>query len=141
MKIHRDARRAAVVASWTLATACAGAPPAVEMASCPAPGPRPAEPTPFAIEGDAVRGARLFLEHCQGCHATVVAMRLPDAPANAPRLDCEEWLAVADEAWLYRAINRGPGLFGHANRPPLGEHLAPMDVADLVAHLRSLAER
>jgi hypothetical protein len=67
-------------------------------------------------------------------------MRLPDAPADAPRLDCAEWIGSVDDAYLYDAINRGPGIDGHGEGPPLGERLAPMDVADLVAHLRSLAD-
>lgn len=134
-------RRVAALLPTVWLVACAASPPGPQRAPCPPPGPRPAEALPFAIDGDAARGGRLFLEHCQGCHASDVALRAPETPPHTPRLDCPAWLAIADEHYLYRAINRGPGLFGHAGAPPLGEKLAPMDTADLVAHLRSLAAR
>jgi mono/diheme cytochrome c family protein len=78
---------------------------------------------------------------CQGCHAGEVELRSPEAPANAPRLDCPSWLAEVSDAYLYHAINRGPGRYGHGEEPPLGERLAPADTSDLIAYLRSLAAR
>ena len=133
--------RAAALLPMVALVGCAGTSSEARTAPCPPPGPRPSEPLSFAIEGDAARGGRLFLEHCQGCHASDVEHRAPEAPRHAPRLDCPAWLTVVDANYLYHAINRGPGLFGHADAPPLGEHLTPMDVADLVAHLRWIGER
>ena len=132
-------RRVAALLPTAWFIACASASPEARTAPCPTPGPRPSEPLAFDLDGDAARGGRLFLERCQGCHASDVSLRAPEAPPHSPRLDCPGWFAVVDANYLYRAINRGPGLFGHAGGPPLGESLAPMDVADLVAHLRSLA--
>jgi len=122
----------------SIGLACASEPPAPEPSACPAVGPRSAASVAFPLEGDADRGARLFLDHCEGCHARTTAMRAPDAPPGAPRLDCGAWIASVDDAYLYHAINRGPGVDGHGDGPPLGERLVPMDVADLVAYLRSL---
>jgi len=139
--VRRTGRRGALraaAAGIALAASCASPPPADVAAPCPASGARTAEPVGFAVRGDAARGARLFLDRCEGCHASDPARRLPDAPADAARLDCAPWLAEVGPDYLYHAINRGPGLFGHGTEPPLGEQLAPMDVADLVAYLRSL---
>jgi mono/diheme cytochrome c family protein len=129
--------RAVLVA--VLCAACASTPTAAPHADCPAPGPRVAGAAAFAGAGDAARGERLFARDCVGCHAARPEQRTPDAPANAPRLDCSDWLAATSDAYLYDAINRGPGRFGHASLPPLGEQLAPGEVSDLVAYLRTLA--
>jgi len=59
--------------------------------------------------------------------------------SDAPRLDCDEWLAATSDEYLYDAINRGPGSFGHGGQPPLGEQIRPAEIADLVTYLRSLA--
>jgi mono/diheme cytochrome c family protein len=122
-----------------LAAACASPPAVAPDAACPAPGPRIAPQGRLGTAGDAERGERLFADACQGCHADVAALRAPEAPANAPRLDCPAWLAEASDAYLYDAISRGPGRYGHADQPPMGLQLTPTDVSDLVAYLRSLA--
>ena len=122
-----------------LAAACASAPPIAPDAACPAPGERFAAERRLGAPGDAERGERLFADSCQGCHAGEAPLRAPGAPANTPRLDCPAWLAEASDDYLYDAINRGPGRYGHAGEPPLGEQLTPTDVSDLVAYLRSLA--
>jgi mono/diheme cytochrome c family protein len=129
--------RAALAAA--LALACASPPPAPTRAECPAPGPRTAPATSFAGAGDAQRGAASFARVCAGCHAAAPEQRAPGAPANAPRLDCPDWLAANSDAYLYDAINRGPGSYGHGDRAPLGETVPPGEIADLVAYLRSLA--
>jgi len=134
-----DPRRPAALAA-ALALACASAPPVPPRAECPAPGPRAAPPSSLAGAGDAQRGAHSFAKSCAGCHDAAPGRRDPGAPANAPRLDCADWLAVTSDAYLYDAINRGPGRFGHGGMPPLGEHITPSEIADLVAYLRSLAE-
>ena len=125
----------------SLAAACASPPQVASDATCPAPGPRFAAESRLAAAGDAERGARLFADRCQGCHADVSGLRVPEASPGAPRLDCPTWLAEASDGYLYDAINRGPGRYGHAGQPPLGEQLTPTDVSDLVAYLRSLAKR
>jgi mono/diheme cytochrome c family protein len=130
-------RMTAAALAAALALACASSAPRDQpRAECPAPGPREAPALGFAIEGDAGRGEFLFGRVCARCHASDVAQREPDAPANAPRLDCAPWLAATSDASLYDAINRGPGADGHAGLPPLGERLAPQQIADLVAYLR-----
>jgi len=135
-----DPRRAtALGAALALACACASAPPALPRAECPAPGLRSAPPPAFAISGDAQRGAASFARRCAGCHAAAPEQRTPDTPANSPRLDCGEWLAATSDEYLYDAINRGPGAYGHGGLPPLGEQIRPAEIADLVAYLRSLA--
>ena len=131
--------RCATAFAAALALACASAPSAPPRAECPAPGPRSAPPPAFAIAGDAQRGAASFARRCGDCHAAAPGQRTPGAPANAPRLDCAEWLAATSDEYLYDAINRGPGSFGHGDQPPLGEQLPPAEIADLVAYLRSLA--
>jgi len=110
-------------------------------AECPAPGPRVAPASAFPRAGDAKNGEFLFGRVCLGCHAGTAEQRAPGAPAHAPRLDCPDWLAVASDAYLYDAINRGPGSYGHGDLPPLGERLTPRQIADLVAYLRSLGTR
>ena len=133
------APRFAAVLAAALALACASAPTAASRAVCPAPALRAAPPSAPVVAGDAKRGKRSFRLNCAGCHAAVARRRDPGAPANAPRLDCPEWLAQTSDAYLYDAINRGPGDYGHGNRAPLGEDLRPDEIADLVAYLRSLA--
>jgi mono/diheme cytochrome c family protein len=128
-----------IVLAAALAAACASAPAAVRRAECPAPGPRTASGAPRAPNGDARRGAVLFERECARCHASAAEQRAPDAPASAPRLDCPDWLGATSDAYLYDAINRGPGTWGHGALPPLGEQLAPSQIADLVAYLRSIA--
>jgi mono/diheme cytochrome c family protein len=128
-------RRIALAAA--LAAACASAPAGLPRPECPAPGPRAAPESARAPAGDAQRGAILFERECAGCHASAAEQRAPDAPASAPRLDCSEWLAATSDAYLYDAINRGPGAWGHGELPPLGERLAPGQIADLVAYLAS----
>src|SRR6185436_21121882 len=115
-----DPRSTAALAA-ALALACASAPIAAPRAECPAPGPRSAPPSTPAVAGDAQRGADSFARNCAGCHAAAPAQRDPAAPPNAPRLDCGEWLAATSDGYLYDAINRGPGSYGHGGRPPLGE--------------------
>ena len=131
--------RAALAAA--LALACASAPAASPRADCPEPGPRVVPEPALHIEGDAQRGAELFAGACAGCHSARPEERAPDAPASAPRLDCPEWLAATSDAYLYDAINRGPGIWGHGDRPPLGERLTPEQIADLVAYLGRLGGR
>jgi len=132
-------RQSALVAALVLA--CASAPPAPPRAECPAPGPRSAPLSARASAGDAQRGERSFARSCAGCHAAAPEQRDAGAPANAPRLDCAEWLAATSDEVLYDAINRGPGNYGHGGRPPLGEQLTPEQISDLVAYLRSLGQR
>jgi mono/diheme cytochrome c family protein len=127
--------RVAMLASLV---ACASAPPVAQRAECPARGPRTASESPMPAHADAQRGAQLFAHGCASCHASAVEQRAPTAPANAPRLDCGEWLAETSDAALYEAINRGPGGYGHGPLPPLGEQLTPSQIADLVAYLRQL---
>src|SRR5262245_8684141 len=127
--------RCATAFAAALALACASAPPAPPRAECPTPGPRSAPAPAFAIAGDAQRGAASFARRCGDCHASAPEQRAPGAPANAPRLDCAEWLAATSDEYLYDAINRGPGSFGHGDQPPLGEQLPPAEIADLVAYL------
>ena len=122
-----------------LALACASAPAPPPRAECPAPGPRSEPQRAFTIAGDAQRGETSFARRCADCHAATPEQRTPGAPANAPRLDCPEWIAATSDEYLYDAINRGPGSFGHGGQPPLGEQLPPAEIADLVAYLRSLA--
>jgi mono/diheme cytochrome c family protein len=123
-----------------LAVACASAPPEELRAECPAPGPRAAPRSAFAGAGDAKNGEFLFGAVCLHCHAGASPQRKPEA-GSAPRLDCPDWLAATSDAFLYDAINRGPGSYGHGPLPPLGERLTPAQIADLVAYLRSLAAR
>jgi len=122
-----------------LVLACASAPPAPPRADCPAPGLRAEPRSVVATSGDAQRGERGFARGCAGCHAAAPEQREIDAPPNAPRLDCGEWLASISDAYLYDAINRGPGTYGHGGLAPLGERLTPGEISDLVAYLRSLA--
>ena len=132
--------RSATTLLLALACACAAAPAAVPRAACPLPGLRvaPGPEKPTAAPGDASSGAELFADVCEGCHGVDAASRAPDAPAEAPRLDCPEWLADASDAYLYDAIARGPGRYGHGDQPPLGLLLSPEQVSDLVAYVRSL---
>lgn len=124
-----------------LAVACASSPAVAPRSECPAPGPRTAPRSVVAAPGDAQRGALAFTRRCAGCHASAPEQRAPDTPVNAPRLDCADWLAATSDAYLYDAINRGPGAYGHGGRAPLGEQLTPAEIADLVAYLRSMGER
>src|SRR5206468_4601514 len=125
-----------------LAVACASAPPEELRAECPAPGPRAAPRSAFAGAGagDAKNGEFLFGAVCLHCHAGASPQRKPEA-GSAPRLDCPDWLAATSDGFLYDAINRGPGSYGHGPLPPLGARLTPAQIADLVAYLRSLAAR
>lgn len=134
-----DELRSLLVLAFALG--CASPPLVPTAARCPVPGPRPAAEARVAAHGDAARGERLFGDTCQGCHAPAAPLRSPEAPADAPRLDCPEWLAEVSDAYLYDAINRGPGRYGHGGQAPLGEQLTPADVSDLVAYLRSQAVR
>ena len=111
-----------------------------QRVECPAAGPRVAPPSAVPSSGDAKNGEFLFGSVCLHCHAGVAPQRAPDA-GHAPRLDCPEWLAATSDAYLYDAINRGPGVWGHGPLPPLGERLTPGQIADLVAYLRSLEHR
>jgi mono/diheme cytochrome c family protein len=133
--------RSATALAAALAIACASAPPAEQPVECPAPSPRAAPESAVDTAGDAQRGASLFARECAGCHAGAADQRAPDAPASAPRLDCANWLAATSDAYLYDAINRGPGTYGHGPLPPLGERLTPGQISDLVTYLRSLAPR
>lgn len=132
--------RSMAALAMALALACASAPPAERRAECPAPGPRVAPESAVDTAGDAPRGALVFARVCAGCHSAVAEQREPDAPASAPRLDCAEWLAATSDAYLYDAINRGPGTWGHGPLPPLGERLAPGQISDLISYLRSLSK-
>ena len=134
-----DPRCTAAALAAALALACASAPPPPPLPECPATGLRSAPVPAFAIAGDAPRGAVSFARRCADCHAAAPDQREPGAPTNAPRLDCAEWLAATSDGYLYEAINRGPGKFGHGGQPPLGEQIPPAEIADLVAYLRSLA--
>jgi mono/diheme cytochrome c family protein len=127
------------MAAAALALSCASVPALPPRAECPAPGARPAPRSAVAAPGDARRGAAAFARRCAGCHASAPEQREPDAAANAPRLDCADWLDATSDGYLYDAINRGPGQYGHGDRPPLGEQLPPGEIADLVAYLRDLA--
>ena len=103
----RDARRRSRRRSRS---ACASAPPVEPRAECPAPGPRAAPESAVDAAGDAQRGA----DSCSRVAARAATrrapeQRAPDAPASAPRLDCAGWLAATSDAYLYDAINRGPG--------------------------------
>jgi mono/diheme cytochrome c family protein len=131
-----DPRNTAAVAA-ALAIACASVPPVEPRAECPTPGPRAAPRSAVDTAGDAQRGADLFARECASCHSATFE-RAPDAPASAPRLDCAEWLAATSDAYLYDAINRGPGTWSHGPLPPFGEQLTPRQISDLVAYLRSL---
>jgi ubiquinol-cytochrome c reductase cytochrome c subunit len=131
------ARRSTAAAMASLVVACASAPALERSIECPAPGPRTPQASADPALGDAQRGAELFASECAGCHASAAERRAADAPRNAPRLDCTDWLATASDAYLYDAIDRGPGAWGHGTLPPLGERLAPGEIADLVAYLRS----
>lgn len=130
--------RSATAFAATLALACASAPTAEPRVVCPAAGPRAEPRSVVSAPGDAQRGSLAFARGCAGCHASAPGQREPGAPAHAPRLDCAEWLASVSDAYLYDAINRGPGAYGHGGLAPLGEHLSPAEIADLVAYLRSL---
>ena len=123
-----------------IALACTSAPPVPPRAACPAPGPRSAPRSVAAVSGDAQRGAASFARECARCHASAPERRAPGSPANAPRFDCAEWLATTSDAYLYDAINRGPGAYGHGGLAPLGEHLTPGAIADLVAYLRGMGD-
>jgi mono/diheme cytochrome c family protein len=123
------------------AVSCASAPPPERPAECPAPGPRAAPASALGAAGDPQRGAVVFESVCADCHSSRAEDRTPDAAAGAPRLDCPEWLAATSNAYLYDAINRGPGQWGHGELPPLGERLTSEQIADLVAYLRRLGER
>ena len=121
------------------AVGCAASPAPPPALRCPLPGARPApQEAVVAPAGDPARGERLFRAECEGCHAGTASLRR-EASGEAPRLDCPSWLAGVSDAYLYYAINRGPGRYGHGDAPPLGERLAPKDVADLGAYLRRLA--
>ncbi len=122
-----------------LAAACASAPPPPQPVECPAPAPRAAPELAFDLAGDAQRGATVFERECNRCHASEPAQRALGTPASTPRLDCADWIAATSDAYLYDAINRGPGAWGHGPVPPLGERLTPAQIADLVAYLRSLS--
>lgn len=132
-----EPRNTAAIAA-ALVIACASGPPAEQPVACPAPGTRAAPESAPDTAGDAQRGASLFARECASCHAGAVEQRAPDAPVSAPRLDCAEWIAATSDAYLYDAINRGPGTWSHGPLPPLGERLTPAQISDLVAYLRSL---
>ncbi len=72
-------------------------------------------------------GRKLFRGRCESCHGQ------GGAGGIGPRLDGDEWLALATDEFLYRSIVEGrPG-----TAMPSWRFLESDDVADLIAFLRS----
>jgi mono/diheme cytochrome c family protein len=90
---------------------------------------------PPAAPGDPARGAGLYRALCAGCHGA--AGEGPLAPALANR----GLQAAASDRYLYQTMARGrPGtsMPGFAHASPRSPALAPADLADLVAFVRTL---
>lgn len=85
------------------------------------------KPLPAAgSNGDAQRGAQLYEQHCQSCHAT------PTTRGNAPSLFNAELLNAASPAFLqYAIVNGRPP----TPMPPFQGKLAAQDVTDIVTWL------
>jgi cytochrome c oxidase cbb3-type subunit 3 len=95
-------------------------------------GPTHRPPPPSTGKGDAAAGAALYATTCQSCHGDR-ATRL-----TAVQLGHPVFLALASDAFIRDAIVRGrPGTPMEA----YGGKLTATQIDDLVAHLRSWAEK
>lgn len=95
-------------------------------------GPPHQPPAPGAGTGDAAAGAALYATTCQSCHGDRTT-RL-----TAVQLANPVFLALASDAFLRDAIVRGrPG----TPMTPFAGKLTDAQIDDLVAHLRSWAEK
>jgi len=91
---------------------------------------RPAPVRRQASTGTAVNGERVYRAHCQSCHGT------SEQRADAVHLANPMFLDTASDAFLRVAIVRGrPGTPMEAWR----SKLAPKEIEDVVAYVRSLA--
>lgn len=90
----------------------------------------PVPPRDTVGGGSAANGKALFDVHCVTCHGT------PDQRATAVHLANPALLASATDAFLRVAVERGrPG----TPMEPFAGRLAPQEIADVLAYVRSLA--
>ncbi len=95
-------------------------------------GGAPAPPVlpPKASKGDVAKGGRLYATHCERCHGTATQR------GNAVHLANPMFLASASDAYLRVALVEGrPGTPMEAWQGKL----APAEIEDVVAYVRSLA--
>lgn len=76
------------------------------------------------LEGDAVSGSTLYVEHCERCHA--------EDGAGINAVDFSEFVPGATDEAVVEAILSGPGYM-----PNFVNSLDSQQVADIVTHLRA----
>jgi len=81
------------------------------------------------LVGDSVRGAVIFSTTCIACHGPAGA-----GSDRAPQLNNTAFLSATTDETLYRLIAQGRLEKG---MPKWGQVLAPSEIADLVAYIRS----
>ena len=92
--------------------------------------PAPPVLAPKASKGDVAAGGRVYAAHCETCHGTV------ERRGNAVHLANPMFLASASDAYLRVAVVEGrPGTPMEAWQ----EKLAPNEIEDVIAYVRSLA--
>lgn len=104
-----------------------------------------AVPAALAAErGNPERGRALYRYGCQVCHGE---QGRGDGPASknfdpGPRdlTDARYTQGLSDD-YLFRVIKTGGGPFGKPNMPAWGALLKDEEIRDLVAYLRTLANR
>lgn len=91
-------------------------------------GPSTISLPPLSANGDVQKGAQLYEQNCQSCHATATTR------GNAPSLHNPELLNGASPAFLrYAVVNGRPG----TPMPPFLGKLSERDVTDIVTWLWS----
>jgi cbb3-type cytochrome c oxidase subunit III len=94
------------------------------------PDPRP----PRWVSADAASGKRLFEAACSGCHGD------NGQGGEGPALNNKVLLATATDSYLVTTIGRGrarTAMEGFLTPSPARSALAPSEIEDIVAHLRS----
>ncbi len=108
-------------------------------------GPRPAH-DPAPVKGDEKRGARLYREHCAGCHGDhgqgghgtgVTFSRPRELPIIAPALNNRGFLAAATDQMIKQTLMRGRK--GTPMVSFLEQGLTEKDIDDIVAFVRGFA--
>lgn len=108
----------------------------VACGSSPDEGAAPASDTPRSPSAEAQAGEPLYQRYCALCHGEEAQGYLAD---NAPALGNDDFLRVASDDFLRRAITEGhPGTVMAAFGEGQGGPLSPDDVNRIVAYLRSL---
>ena len=96
-------------------------------------------PTALRAEADAVRGAILYKKYCRGCHGADGRGGGRTFMPHVDTLTKRGYIELLPDEYLAQVIREGGPVVGKSNyMPPWKSTLGEQDIADVVAHIRSL---